>query len=106
MEKIDEFIDYSAQNKKERELSAEAFKSFTAKGDFEKLADIVLKASFDMECKSNKIPNLGGLYKASSNCKKLKSHVNNLLKISSIEKMCEHYNDKDQQIVQLGLKDE
>jgi hypothetical protein len=60
MEKIDEFIDYSAKNKGEIELLAEAFKSFTAKSDFEKLADIVLKASFDMECKSNKIPNLGG----------------------------------------------
>jgi hypothetical protein len=84
MEKIDEFIDYSAQNKKEIELIAEAFKSFTAKGDFEKLADIVLKASFDMECKSNKIINLEGLYKASSNCKNLKSHINNLLNISSI----------------------
>jgi hypothetical protein len=34
MEKIDEFIDYSAQNKREIELIAVAFKSFTAKGEF------------------------------------------------------------------------
>ena len=93
MEKIDEFIDYSAQNKEEIDLIAKAFNCFTAKKDFEKLADLVLKASFIMECKSNQIPNLEGLSEASSNCKKLKSHINNLLIIPSIKRMCKHYNE-------------
>ena len=91
MEKIDEFINYSAENQEELKQIAKAFSEFTVQHDFETLAGLVLRASLVLESKDNQIPNLEELPEAARRCQNLKGHINSLVAIPSIKNMCKHY---------------
>ncbi len=76
MEKIDEFIDYSAANQEELRQIAKTFGEFTAQQDFEILARLVVSASSLLETKDSRIPNLEELPEVVRRCHKLKGHIN------------------------------
>jgi hypothetical protein len=76
MEKIDEFIDYSAANQEELRQIAKTFGEFTAQQDFEILARLVVSASSLLETKDSRIPNLEELSEVVRRCHKLKGHIN------------------------------
>ena len=65
-----------------------------------------MRASAILESKDNQIPNLEGLQAAASRYKQLKRHINALISLPSIQKMCKHYHGTGQQIFQGNYKDE